>query len=194
MLNRLIDLAGEKMQQQERAIELLNSRQSLIISTLNANGVTETSVAATFFDGQAFYIFTSELSQHTKNLVSALRANQKTNKDVIISGLLLADEAETEQMFARERMSFQLKVSEVLRDDLNNMVQKESSKDKENSNHQTVLKGFKEHFGDVVVLLQSLPDFHLFKLSPRTGTYVVGFGQAFAFEKLPHYGLKAIKD
>jgi heme iron utilization protein len=34
-------------------------------------------------------------------------------------------------------------------------------------------------FGQVVSLLRSLPDFHLFALCPESARYVAGFGQAY---------------
>lgn len=173
------------MQVKNRAIEFLDSRKSLVMSTLDDKGQTETSVAACLFYEECFYIFISELSQHTQNLLKATAGDQKTH----ISGLLLADEVDTEQMFARERLSFQFLVEKFPVP----TKQAASESNQANNEYQNVLQQFAIQFGEVVSVLQSLPDFHLFKLIPQKGNYVVGFGQAFAFDKLPHYGLKAIK-
>jgi heme iron utilization protein len=38
---------------------------------------------------------------------------------------------------------------------------------------------YRDHFGPIVDLLTSLPDFQLFKLNPTSGQLVLGFGQAY---------------
>ena len=37
-----------------------------------------------------------------------------------------------------------------------------------------------DRFGELLITLRSLSDFHLFRLSPKNGTFVMGFGQAFS--------------
>lgn len=37
---------------------------------------------------------------------------------------------------------------------------------------------YRDRFGTMVDLLESLPDFQLFELSPTSGQLVLGFGQA----------------
>lgn len=165
-----------KMSPQKQAQAFLETRHSMVLSTFDANHVVETSVTPFVLVEGHFYIFVSELAQHTKNLLAALNAN---NAPLVISGLLVADEAQTEQLFARERLSFQLQVAEVLaQTDL----------------YQTVLQTFASEFGEVVGILQSLPDFHLFQLTSIKGGYVRGFGQAFAFDSLPADGLTPVRN
>ena len=45
--------------------------------------------------------------------------------------------------------------------------------------HEEILEHFTQRFGRFVNALRSLPDFQLFRLTPRSGLYVRGFGQAF---------------
>jgi heme iron utilization protein len=41
------------------------------------------------------------------------------------------------------------------------------------------IQALQDKFGEVVSMLRSLPDFHLFALRPENGRYVIGFGRAF---------------
>lgn len=166
---------AHKMSPQKQAMAFLGTRKSIVLSTFDADQVVETSVTPFVLMDGHFYIFVSELAQHTKNILTALQSS----KSLVISGLLLADETETEQLFARERLSFQLQVAEV-------QAQTEL--------YQNVLQTFANEFGEVVGILQGLPDFHLFQLTSMKGGYVRGFGQAFAFESLPTDGLTPVRN
>jgi len=44
------------------------------------------------------------------------------------------------------------------------------------------LNALQNKFGNVVGLLRTLPDFHLFALQPTGGRYIVGFGRAFTID------------
>lgn len=46
----------------------------------------------------------------------------------------------------------------------------------------TILQAMENKFGNVVSLLRSLPDFHLFCLKPQSGQYIIGFGQAYPID------------
>ncbi len=82
------------------------------------------------------------------------------------------------QLFARERLTMQLDLAEIHR---------------ASSVFELVLLRFEFKFGEVITLLKSLPDFHLIQLTPITGGYVKGFGQAFTFQGCPCQQLKPIK-
>lgn len=163
------------MSPQQQCQDFLESRQSLLLSSQNASGELETSVTPFVLLEDRIYIFVSELARHTQNLLwlTQLPADETHN----ISGLLVADETETEQMFARERLSFQFSVTEIDRDD---------------EIYPQALQIFSQQFGEVVGVLQGL-DFHLFALKSQSGGYVRGFGQAFAFKGMPSNGISAVK-
>lgn len=144
------------------------NRQSIVLSTLDSKGEIESSVAPFVTLDGVLFIYVSELAKHTQNLLLLNKIEDKTS--TLISGLLLADESATEQMFARERITLQLSVTEV---------------EREQTLYNEVLLKFSEKFGEVVSMLITLPDFHLFALTPIKGGYVRGFGQAFAFENCP---------
>lgn len=139
---------------------LQNGKKSVLLSTLNAAGNPEISYApAVRDDTGCFYIFVSELAAHTANLLS--HAN--------CSVLFIQDEQESRNIFARERLTYQCEVVTVERD---------SAKGDE------ILELMETELGQTVKLLRSLPDFHLFRLKPTRGSYVVGFGKAFEVDPI----------
>lgn len=144
--------------------ELTTSRKTLHLATLNANKQAEISVTPFIRAGIYFYIFVSELSNHTRNL--------KIHPDLSI--MLVEDEQDAHNAFARKRLTYQCKAREIARSD----------KDWEN-----LLSRFEQEQGKTVSLLKSLPDFHLFELQALSGNYVQGFGQAYA---LSGEGLKTL--
>jgi putative heme iron utilization protein len=157
------------MTNQEQCKAFLETRKTLVLSTQGQSGALETSVAPCVLVDGNIYIFISELAVHTQNLLWMLEQNKERSIEgsILASGLFVADESETEQMFARERITLQLVPTEVFADD---------------SLYQSVLQKMTLQFGDVMNMLTSLPDFHLIELKPIQGGYVKGFGQAFAFE------------
>jgi putative heme iron utilization protein len=135
--------------------DLLASQQTLLLSTSSVNSVPDLSYAP-FVRDQAgcFYIFVSDLADHTANLLANPQA----------SVMFIRPESESRNLFARERAIFNCKVSEIAR---NEPV------------YATQLKALQDKFGEVVGLLRSLSDFHLFALCPENGRYVAGFGRAY---------------
>ncbi len=135
--------------------ELLVSQQTLLLSTASGSGVPDLSVAP-FVRDQAgcFYIFVSELATHTANLLNNSQASM----------MFIRPESESNNLFARERAVFNCKVREIARNE---------------QLYATQLKAFQDKFGEIVSLLNSLNDFHLFALCPETGRYIMGFGQAY---------------
>ncbi|MFI3137525.1 MAG: pyridoxamine 5'-phosphate oxidase family protein [Methylococcaceae bacterium] len=135
--------------------ELLQSQQTLLLSTVSEQGIPDISYAP-FIRDQAgcFNIYVSELASHTRNLLN----NPQT------SVLFIRPEAESKNLFARERAVISCSVKEIARDDVSYPVR---------------LHALQERFGEVITLLSTLNDFHLFALCPQSGRYVVGFGRAF---------------
>ncbi len=171
------------MTNQQQCLNFWQARRSIILSTFNLEGISETSVTPFIADDAGnLYVFISELAQHTQNILCLLSESSTTDSEQknpikLISGLLVADESETEQAFARERLTLQLFPSEVFR---------------ESDMFSALLSRFEQTFGEVIPLLTSLPDFHLIQLKVVKGGYVKGFGQAFTFEGCPCQGLEPI--
>jgi putative heme iron utilization protein len=171
---------------QQQCLAFIESRSTLILSTSDSQGVLETSVAPFVSDDMGYlYIFVSELAQHTQNILQLITAKEMASSNGVllklprlVSCLLLADESQTEQLFARERLTMQLDLAEIPR---------------AAPQFDLIMTRFESRFGDVISLLKGLPDFHLIQLSPLTGGYVKGFGQAFSFVGCPCQEIQPVK-
>jgi len=152
-------VSDSDLQEQSVAYQtLIEQQQTLLLSTVNEQGEPESSYAPYVRDGNGvFYIYVSDLASHTQNML------QKHHASILI----IRSEKESENLFARERVTFQCKVLEV-------------SVDSENYARQ--LLNMEQQLGETIALLRSLPDFHLLALKPVSGKYIAGFGQAFLIE------------
>lgn len=171
------------MTHQEFCTTFWQTRRSVILSTQSETGVSETSVTPFVVDEAGhLYVFISELAQHTQNILAWMDKHRGTSSDdlpaaALMSALVVADESETEQLFARERLTLQLAACEIT---------------PEQAEYESLLQRFEAEHGDVVSMLKSLPDFHLIQLTSVRGGYVRGFGQAFTFEGCPCQNLTPI--
>jgi putative heme iron utilization protein len=129
--------------------------QSVIISTVNAQGTPNASYAPFVMDNsQNIYIYVSGLSTHTKNIYA--------NPHVCV--LFIEDETQTNQIFARRRLSF---------DCTGTLIERETNQ----WNH--IVEQFQQRFGEIIEVLRGLSDFRIFQLTPSEGRFVVGFGAAY---------------
>ena len=129
--------------------------RSIILSTASADGMPQASYAPFLIDGDKnIYIYVSGLSAHTAHLKQTSRA----------SILFIEDEANTPEIFARRRLTYECKATVLPRD---------------TPQWQTLIERFEERFGKVVGLMRGLPDFQLFQLQPQTGQFIIGFGAAY---------------
>lgn len=134
--------------------ELVTAQQTLLLATSSTNSVPGLSYAPFVRDEAGrFYIFVSDLAGHTANLTNNPQA----------SVMFIRLESESRNLFARERAVFSCHVQEIAHDAPVYEIQLQALQDK---------------FGDIVGVLRSLSDFHLFALVPETGRYVAGFGRA----------------
>jgi heme iron utilization protein len=129
--------------------------ESVIISTVNAEGIPNASYAPFVMDSsQNIYIYVSGLAIHTKNIY--------TNPHVCV--LFIEDEAQANQIFARRRLNFDCTATLIERDT-------------DHWNH--IVEQFQQRFGEIIEMLRSLNDFRIFQLTPSEGRFVVGFGAAY---------------
>lgn len=129
--------------------------RSIILSTVSANGAPQASYAPFLIDGdKTLYIYVSGLSAHTTNLKQTSRA----------SVLFIEDEAETKEIFARRRLTYECTATPLPRD---------------TTQWQTLIDRFEQRFGQVIGLMKGLPDFQIFQLQPQAGQFVIGFGAAY---------------
>lgn len=142
----------DKLRGEYRA--LLERCEGALLATLEADRTPAASYAPLAWVDERAYLFLSDLAAHTQNL----------KRCPAISLLLVDDSGHGGNAFARRRITLQGEARPVARDD---------------RRFRPVLDQFRRQFGEVVELLESLPDFHLFELQLRSGRYIRGFGQAF---------------
>jgi len=129
--------------------------RSVLMATVNQDGVPEASYAPYVMDDDGrYYVFVSGLARHTHDL-------QETGH---VSLQFIENEDAAQNLFARRRLTLLCDVSAIPR---------------ASPVHEEILEHFTQRFGRFVNTLRGLPDFQLFRLTPRSGLYVCGFGQAF---------------
>lgn len=139
---------------QQRLQQLRSSRTFSHLSSLADDGSPFASYAPCLVKQEGVYVFLSQLSGHCKNLL----------KDPRVGVLLIADESDVRNPFARQRVSYQCTATVL---------------EPSTENFDEVLNQLQDLHGKTVELLRQLPDFILFCLQPYSGTYIEGFGKAF---------------
>ncbi len=145
-----------KIVQEYRALQ--QRFRSLLLSSVDESGHPQVSYAPYVQDESgAFYLFLSDLARHTRSL----------KQNPVAEVMFIEEEAEAEEIFARKRLIYQCEATLRSRDA---------------PEAEAILTRMKETFGDLIDVLRGLSDFHLFRLEPQSGSYVRGFGQAYAIE------------
>lgn len=140
---------------QAEAIAFRDSFSSLLLATCDSQQTPHISYAPYISDSQHnYYIFVSELARHTQNLHNNPNA----------SLLLIEDEQQARNIFARKRLSLEVSAQKI---------------STHTSEHENILNLMTKELGNTLDILRNLPDFHLFKLSFKHGSYIRGFGQAY---------------
>jgi heme iron utilization protein len=126
--------------------------ESIIISTVSAEGIPNASYTPFVMDdSKNIYIYVSGLATHTTNLY----ANPH------VSVLFIEDEAKSNQIFGRSRLSFDCSAT---------LIERETDK------WNQIVEQFQGRFGQIIEVLRGLPDFRIFQLTPHEGRFVIGFG------------------
>lgn len=139
------------------AREFLLSRQSLQLASVGPDGTPHASYCPFGCTDEGFVVMVSDLAEHGTNL--------KTLKDVSV--LFVEDESECKSIFARIRVGFECRVMPV---------------DKQSEAGLAVIDGMIEKLGKLAGNLAQLDDFTLYLLTPTSGRFVKGFGQAYKLE------------
>jgi putative heme iron utilization protein len=135
--------------------EFQSSFRSVLMATVNQDGVPEASYAPYVSDERGnYYVFVSRLARHTRDL-------QETGH---VSVQFIENEEATQNLFARRRLTLLCDAAIIPR---------------EGAAREGFLDQFTQRFGLFVNTLRGLRDFELFRLTPRSGLYVRGFGQIF---------------
>jgi putative heme iron utilization protein len=138
-------------------ISMIESRNSLMLSSLTEEGVPYASYAPYAIGDNCLYVLISEIAVHGKNL--------QLNPEASV--LIIEDEDSAEELFARLRVVLKVnaQVMEIDSDGWN-----------------IGLNALVERHGDRISSLSQMSDFKLFKLNPMGGRYVKGFGKAYQIE------------
>lgn len=137
----------------------VEGRRTLVLSTTDADGAPFISYAPFVVHDGRFHVYVSRIAEHYWHLVNNDR----------VSALLIADEADSPNLFARHRVRFDCAVTRL--DDPDERDDADP--------HVEVFAQFKDRFNASLIDLLRTLDFSLFQLTPLDGRYVVGFGKAF---------------
>lgn len=135
-------------------MDFINSFESTVLATVNKTSTPESSYAPVLQYNHRYYVYVSELSNHTQNLMDVPKA----------SLLFIEPEQEAKHLFARKRASLKVNANHLSRD---------------SDTWNEILEKMEAKFGEIIQMLRPLEDFHLFELSVAEGNYVRGFAQAY---------------
>lgn len=135
-------------------MSFINARKSLHLSSLQADGTPYASYAPFAIGDDCLYVLLSEIALHALNLQS----------NPMASVLLIEDEASADELFARLRINYRVEAHQV---------------DRDAPEWAQGIATMVERLGSRVQGLSELEDFKLFRLEPRGGRYVKGFGRAY---------------
>lgn len=131
--------------------------QSAMLATVNEKGEADASYAPVLQQDGRFYIFISELAQHTQNLLDTPTA----------SILFIEAEEDASQLFARKRATLKVSARHLERSE---------------SEWEPLIDAMQAQLGDMISVLRNLADFHLFELTPSSANFVKGFAQAYQLD------------
>ena len=144
---------SEKNKIEKVKLKLIDTCKSFVITVMN-NDHPDIGYAPYIYRDNFFYIFSSELSSHIRLLI-----NKKVG-----TFMLIKDERDTKNIWARVRMKFQAKVSIIRR----NVPEFQEITDIISIEH-----------GNTINIIKQFKDFHLMKIIPTQGTIITGFGSAY---------------
>ena len=144
---------SEKNKIEKVKLKLIDTCKSFVITVTN-NDHPDIGYAPYIYRDNFFYIFSSELSSHIRLLI----------KKKVGTFMLIKDERDTKNIWARVRMKFQAKVSIISRN-----VQE----------FQEITDIISIEHGNTINIIKQFKDFHLMKIIPTQGTIITGFGSAY---------------
>ena len=135
---------------------LIEQYQSVVLGTQGANDYPFGSYAPCYYDGERVYIFISNIATHAKNIQSIPKA----------SALFIEDETNSQNIFARKRISLQCDVETI---------------EKTTKLYESIMQDFQATCeSGTLGMLMGMEDFNLYALSPIYGEATFGFGEAYS--------------
>lgn len=101
-----------------------------------------------------FYIFISNLAQHTNNI----------SHNPLLDLLWIENEDTAKNLFTRKRLQITCHATKI---------------ESQSVKWQQILQTMQENLGGTIKILRTLPDFNLLKLTPLHANYVQGFANAY---------------
>jgi len=136
---------------------LKSTMRSVQLATVGEDGIPHCGYTPFVLDEHELIIFVSQLALHTRDMLNNRQA----------SVMLIADEKDSNQIFARSRLTLQVQVTPI---------------DPDHEQYNKLLDKYQSAHGKMVGLLRQLPDFVLMRLTPISGQFVMGFGKAYRLE------------
>ena len=146
--------ASQETRLGKEIMTFIEARKSLHISSLQADGTPYASYAPFAIGDNCLYVLLSDIALHAVNL----------QHHPVASILLIEDEESAGELFARLRINYRVEAC---------LVERESPE------WAHGIATMVERLGERVQGLSELDDFRLFRLEPRGGRYVKGFGRAY---------------
>ncbi|SEF81251.1 heme utilization protein HutZ [Vibrio hangzhouensis] len=134
--------------------EFRQNRKTIQLATVDEEGRPNVSYAPFVQNQEGYFVLISQIARHARNLES----------NPHVSLMMIEDETESKQLFARKRLTFDAVATTVERDS--------------DLWHQIIAQ-MQERFGEIIDGLSQLQDFILFNLKAERGLFVKGFGQAY---------------
>lgn len=135
--------------------EFIKNIQTAIIGTLDKDHLPFSSYAPYLYDNNRFYVYISDIATHAKNI----QTNPKA------SLFFIEDESQSENLFARKRISLQCDSMKIARG---------------SERFEEVLALFAKKFdAKMVEKLKKMTDFNLFEFKVHYGEATFGFGKAY---------------
>ncbi|WP_342609548.1 heme utilization protein HutZ [Vibrio tritonius] len=135
-------------------VEFRQQCRTLQLATVDESGEPTVSYAPFVYNELGYFVLISEIAQHARNL----KQNPK------LSMMMIADESQSKQLYARKRLTFAAHANQVERD---------------TPLWQRVLTQLDARFGDIIGKVSQMKDFKLYQFTTDHGLYVKGFGQAY---------------
>lgn len=146
----------EELEWAKKELQLLKEKvRSCILATVSSQGVPLSSYAPVFIDESGcFLVYVSAMAKHYTHL----------KKGRLASVTLIEDEAASDELFARKRLSVDCEAALIPRD---------------SDAWESGMSSLQKRHGEIVGYLRDLTDFDLFSLKPSSGRLVLGFGKAY---------------
>lgn len=138
----------------QEVLDFIQSRYTLQLASICENGAPFASYAPFAIGDECLYVLISDIAVHARNL----QANP------LASVLILEDEDSAGELFARQRVNYQMAVEQLEQD---------------SSEWHAGVNTLHQRLGKRILNLSTLEDFKLFRLTPQQGRFVKGFARAY---------------